>query len=100
MSKKLIDLSEIEEEKLPEDEYTKYDGKVVVYVLALQQGKFYVGLTSNLRNRIFNHMNNISPVVWVNKYPYVALEHVYSFEEDDCTHFIEKCNIFPNGYGT
>ena len=50
MSKKLIDLSEIIDEKLPEDEYTKYDDKVVVYVLSLQQGKFYVGLTTNLRN--------------------------------------------------
>ena len=39
-------------------------------------------------------MNNISPVAWVNKYPYVALEHVYSFEEDNCTHFIENAIFF------
>ena len=55
-----------------------------IYVLALEEGKYYVGKTRDLNNRILAHRNKVASA-WTTKYPYVKVLTTYTgdgFEED------------------
>ena len=51
-----------------------------IYLLELDNGKYYVGRTNNISNRIEQHKNNIGSE-WTKKYKFISL--VDSFETTD-----------------
>jgi hypothetical protein len=59
-----------------------------LYVLALEQGKYYIGRTSSLDNRIDQHFN-ANGSAWTKKYTPIKLvetiKNVNSYDEDKCT---------------
>lgn len=54
---------------------------VYIYILELVGGKYYVGRTQNLSQRIQAHKSGIDSSMWVKKYPMVRI--VNSFEGDN-----------------
>jgi predicted GIY-YIG superfamily endonuclease len=53
---------------------------MIIYVLKLEDGKFYIGKTKNLDSRIKDHFDGIG-CLWTKKYK--PLEIVETFEEKD-----------------
>lgn len=68
----------------------------VIYVLKLEDGKYYVGRTTNLHRRMIEHRNG-NGSAWTKKYPMVelmqAMEHESPFYED----MIVKTMMFRYG---
>ena len=54
----------------------EWDGKQVVYVLALKNGKYYVGSTSHLSTRLAAH-DNATGSAWTSLYPPVRVMDVF-----------------------
>lgn len=57
---------------------------VIIYVLKLKNGKFYVGKTHSLSNRLKSHFDG-NGCVWTRKHPPIEL----IFKKDDCDNFDE-----------
>lgn len=56
----------------------------IIYVLQLQENKYYVGQTSNLEKRITDHQSGYGPS-WIKKYPMIKLIHHFEgspYDED------------------
>lgn len=61
---------------------------VIVYVLRLEEGKWYIGSTTNMEKRYEQHKNG-EGCDWTRKYPPKRIAALYSgctlFDEDKCT---------------
>ncbi len=59
-----------------------------IYILRLQEGKFYVGKSDNVANRYQQHINGIGSA-WTRKYTPICIEKIIkctsSFDEDKIT---------------
>ena len=60
-----------------------------IYVLRLEEDKYYVGKTNNVSKRIREHMTGYKSSSWTRKYKPIKLEEVYhdadSLDEDKIT---------------
>ena len=70
--------------------------KMIIYILELNNNKYYVGKTTNLEKRLDQHKNNIGSE-WTKKYKFIKLvetiETQSEFEED------KYVKIYMNRYG-
>lgn len=59
---------------------------VYIYALELQNGKYYIGRTSDLERRLDEHQHSNYSCAWVKEYPMVRVIEAYSncdaFDED------------------
>ncbi len=62
--------------------------QIVIYVLELTNGKYYVGKTNNISRRLSDHKNHLGSS-WTKKYHPINVEHIYpnsdDFDEDKIT---------------
>ena len=65
----------------------------VTYVLLLEEGRIYVGLTTNLANRLRNHFNGTG-AKWTKLYSPVKLINLYSGDRED-----EITDLYIEHYG-
>lgn len=68
----------------------------MIYILRLENDKYYIGKTNNLSNRLRDHEQGIG-CAWTSKYKFVKLIETIDtddvFEEDKCT------KIYMSQYG-
>ena len=73
-----------------------FEQNLTIYILELEQGKYYVGSTTNLSARLLAHIEK-SATEWTNKYGVVSLLITYlgdRFDEDTYTkRYMEKYGI-------
>ena len=70
---------------------------ITVYILKLEKSKYYIGKTTNLNNRILQHLSQ-SACEWTSIYKPISIiktiEGADSFDEDKWTiKFMKKYNI-------
>ena len=68
-----------------------------IYILKLEQNKYYIGKTDNIDKRILQHKNS-SGSAWTKKYKYISTENIIlnvsPFDEDKYTlEYMEKYGI-------
>ncbi len=73
------------------------EGGLIIYILQLEKGKYYVGSTINLLERLHQHKGGIGSS-WTSKYRLVELEEIYyhkdRFDEDAYTkRYMERYGI-------
>lgn len=72
-----------------------YRGERYVYVLSLENGKYYVGYTSNLKNRLVAHFNGTGPK-YTRVYRVISVVNVYRGYKEESS---KECVSMINKYG-
>ena len=62
----------------------------IVYILKLQEGKYYIGWTQHLQNRIEQHWEGIG-AMWTQKYPSVAVLFVTTGSVEKEGYIASRC---------
>jgi predicted GIY-YIG superfamily endonuclease len=68
--------------------------KNILYVLKLQQNKYYVGITNDVNKRVFKHMAHDGSA-WTSKYSYLSIDEVVDIDKNNDVHeeTAKVCNL-------
>ena len=81
---------EISEKSEKMEDYAKYEGKSIVYVLELKDDCWYVGRTKQFQQRLEQHKNSKgTSCFWLAKHSFIKLEKIYELVDEDMDIFME-----------